>query len=56
MNFRSFTVNYKYINKVYTSLRMLILACLESDSLTPFKSSPFTDLSRRVSFRRDHST
>ena len=57
MNFGSFTVNYSYINIVYTSISaIIILACLVSDFLTPSKLPSFTDLSRRVSYRRDHST
>ena len=55
-DFPSMTVNYRYINIVYTSSAMLILACLVSDSLTPSKSRFITDLSRRVSCRRYHST
>ena len=54
--FPSMTVNCRYINVVYTSLAMLILACLVSDSLTLFKLHFLADLSRRVSCRRDHST
>ena len=53
--FPSMTVNCRYFNIVYTSLAMLILACLVSDSFTPSKSPLIEDLSRRVSYRRDHS-
>ena len=41
---------------MYTSLAMLILACLVRDALTPSKSPFFADSSKRVSYGRDHST
>ena len=44
--FTTFTVNYRYNNLEYTSLAMLILAWLVSDSLTPSKLRCFADLSR----------
>ena len=58
LNVSTFSTNYRYItnNIAYTSLAMLILAFLVSDSLTPSKSPSFEDLSRCVSCRRDNYT